>query len=86
MSCRPHLVVQVADFPLPCIAPILCQRYTHWSNWSHDWVGPFFQGRYKAVLFDSRACLLELVRETRRSGRREGAEGGIRNRYSQGTG
>ena len=40
----------------------ISQRYTHWANERYDRVGHLFQGRYKAILVDKDAYLLELIR------------------------
>ena len=62
MTNHVHLLVQVADVPLPRIMQNLTFRYTRWSNWRQGKSGHLFQGRYKAVLVDADAYLLELVR------------------------
>ena len=36
--------------------------YTQWFNWQHDRVGHIFQGRFKSILVDRDAYLLELCR------------------------
>ena len=40
----------------------ISQRYTRWFNKRYDRVGHLFQGRYKAILVDKDAYLLELIR------------------------
>lgn len=62
MDNHVHLVVQVGEVPLSRIMQNLCFRYTRWVNWRHQRSGHLFQGRYKAVLVDGDAYLLELVR------------------------
>jgi REP element-mobilizing transposase RayT len=62
MTNHVHLAVQVADQPLSRIMQNLSFRYTRWVNGRHDRSGHLFQGRYKAVLIDGDAYLLELVR------------------------
>ncbi|ACM19499.1 transposase, Y1_Tnp domain-containing [Geotalea daltonii FRC-32] len=62
MSNHIHLVVQVSDIPLSRIMQNVSFRYTRWINWRHDRSGHLFQGRYKAILVDEDAYLLELVR------------------------
>lgn len=62
MTNHIHLVVQVADPPLSRIIQNLSFRYTRWVNWRHKRSGHLFQGRYKAILVDGDAYLLELVR------------------------
>lgn len=62
MTNHIHLVLQVQDIPLSRIMQNLAFRYTRWVNWRHGRSGHLFQGRYKAVLVDGDAYLLELVR------------------------
>ena len=62
MTNHVHLLVQVADLPLSRIFQNLSFRYTRWINWRHERSGHLFQGRYKAILVDGDAYLLELVR------------------------
>ena len=62
MSNHLHLVVQVESVPLTRIMQNLAQRYTQWINRMHSRTGHVFQGRYKALLIDADAYLLELVR------------------------
>ena len=62
MTNHIHLVIQVADVPLPRIMQNLTFRYTRWANWSQGKSGHLFQGRYKAVLVDADAYLIQLVR------------------------
>jgi REP element-mobilizing transposase RayT len=57
-----HLAIQVADIPLSRIMQNLSFRYTRWINWRQSRTGHLFQGRYKAVLVDADAYLLELTR------------------------
>lgn len=57
-----HMLLQSADSPLSEMMQVLSQRYTRWFNHRHDRVGHLFQGRYKALLVDADAYLLELVR------------------------
>jgi putative transposase len=52
----------VADIPLSRIIQNLSFRYTKWINWRQSRSGHLFQGRYKAVLVDADAYLLELTR------------------------
>lgn len=40
----------------------LCFRYTRWINWRLNRSGHLFQGRFKAILVDADAYLLELTR------------------------
>jgi len=62
MTNHIHLALQVGDIPLSRIMQGLVGRYTRWINWRKSRVGHLFQGRYKAVLVDANAYLLELVR------------------------
>jgi len=62
MSNHLHLAIQVGDIPLPRIIQNLSFRYTRWINWRQRRSGHLFQGRYKAVLVDADAYLLELTR------------------------
>lgn len=62
MSNHVHLAIQVADIPLSRIIQNLSFRYTRWINWRQGQSGHLFQGRYKAVLVDADAYLLELTR------------------------
>ena len=57
-----HLALQVADIPLSRVMQSLSQRYTGWINRQRKRRGHLFQGRYKALLIDAEAYLLELVR------------------------
>lgn len=57
-----HLVVQVDDIPLSAIMQNMALRYTKWINYRRNRTGHLFQGRYKAILVDADAYLLELVR------------------------
>jgi REP element-mobilizing transposase RayT len=57
-----HLVVQVEDVPLSRIMQNVSLRFTKWINYSQSRTGHLFQGRFKAILIDADAYLLELVR------------------------
>ena len=57
-----HFVVQTGDIPLSRIMQNVSLRYTKWINYSQSRTGHLFQGRYKALLIDADAYLLELVR------------------------
>ncbi|HIJ96991.1 MAG TPA: transposase [Desulfuromonadales bacterium] len=57
-----HLVMQVEDVPLSRIMQNISLRFTKWINYTHVRTGHLFQGRYKALLIDADAYLLELVR------------------------
>lgn len=62
MANHVHLALQVADIPLSQVMQSLSQRYTGWINRRRKRRGHLFQGRYKALLIDAEAYLLELVR------------------------
>ncbi|MBW2545304.1 MAG: transposase [Deltaproteobacteria bacterium] len=62
MENHVHMALQVNDKPLSKLMQNLSQRYTHWFNKRYDRVGHLFQGRYKAILVDKDAYLLELIR------------------------
>jgi hypothetical protein len=62
MTNHLHLVMQVADIPLSRIMQHITLRYTKWINYTRERTGHVFQGRYKALLLDADAYLLELVR------------------------
>ena len=61
MSNHIHLALQVAEIPLSRIMQNISLRYTQWFNRRHSKCGHLFQGRYKAVMVDADAYLLELV-------------------------
>jgi len=62
MSNHIHLVIQVGDIRLSRIMQNLSFRYTQWMNKRRCRTGHVFQGRYKAILVDADAYLLELIR------------------------
>ena len=57
-----HLVVQTGNIPLSRIMQNISLRFTKWINYTQARTGHLFQGRYKALLIDADAYLLELVR------------------------
>lgn len=57
-----HLVIQVEDVSLSRMMQNISLRFTKWINFSRHRTGHVFQGRYKALLVDADAYLLELVR------------------------
>lgn len=61
MGNHVHLMMQVGDVPLSRIMQNVSLRYTRWFNWRHQKCGHLFQGRYKAILVDADAYLLELA-------------------------
>lgn len=62
MTNHLHLVLQVGDIPLSRIMQNISLRYTKWINFTQSRTGHIFQGRFKALLIDADAYLLELVR------------------------
>jgi len=62
MKNHVHMALQVKDKPLSKLMQNIAQRYTHWFNKRYGRVGHLFQGRYKAILVDEDAYLLELIR------------------------
>ncbi len=62
MSNHVHMIVQVNQIPLSKIMQNLSFRYTRWINKRLNRIGHLFQGRYKAILIDADAYLLELIR------------------------
>ena len=57
-----HLLLEVKRVPLSKIMQSLLFRYTQYFNRRYRQVGHLFQGRYKAIVCDKDAYLLELVR------------------------
>ncbi len=62
MSNHVHLLIEAGMVPLSKILQGLQQSYTLYFNRKYNLVGHLFQGRYKAILCDRDAYLLELVR------------------------
>lgn len=62
MTNHIHLVVQAGNVTLSRIMQNLSLRYTKWINYRQARTGHLFQGRYKALLLDADAYLMELVR------------------------
>ena len=62
MTNHIHLVVQSGDVSLSRIMQNLTLRFTKWVNYTQSRTGHIFQGRYKALLLDADAYLMELVR------------------------
>jgi len=56
-----HLLLEVLKTPLSKIMQIIQQRYTQYFNKKYKKVGHLFQGRYKAIICQEDAYLLELV-------------------------
>jgi hypothetical protein len=57
-----HLIIQTGDIPLSRIMQNISLRFTKWINYKQSRTGHLFQGRYKALLIDADAYLLELIR------------------------
>lgn len=57
-----HLLLEVEGTPLGKIMQSLLFRYTRYFNKRYGKVGHLFQGRYKAILCDKDAYLVELAR------------------------
>jgi REP element-mobilizing transposase RayT len=62
MPNHAHLVLQAGAIPLSRAMQNLSFRYTRHINGREKRIGHLFQGRYKAILVDADAYLLELVR------------------------
>ena len=62
MSNHVHMLLETGEVPLSRIMQGLQLRYTGYFNRRYGKVGHLFQGRYKAILCDRDAYLLELVR------------------------
>ncbi len=62
MSNHVHMLLETGGMPLSRIMQGLQLRYTGYFNRKYNKVGHLFQGRYKAILCDRDAYLLELVR------------------------
>jgi len=57
-----HLVIETTRVPLSRIMQGVLQSHTQWHNRKYKTVGHVFQGRYKAILCDRNAYLLQLIR------------------------
>lgn len=57
-----HLLLEVSEIPLSRFMQSFLFGYARYFNKRHDKVGHLFQGRYKAIVCDKDAYLLELVR------------------------
>lgn len=62
MGNHVHLLIQMGQIPLSKGMQNLSFRYTRWVNRRHHRIGHLFQGRFRAILCDGDAYLLELVR------------------------
>ena len=57
-----HLLIQQREVPLSKIMQGIMQSYAMYHNRKYGKTGHLFQGRYKAILCDKDAYLLELIR------------------------
>jgi putative transposase len=57
-----HLLIEMGEVSLSKVLQRFHTWYTQYFNRRHDRVGHLFQGRYKAIICDKDAYLLELVR------------------------
>ena len=57
-----HLLLQPQEFSISRMMQQLNSTYSQWFNREHDRVGHLLQGRFKALLVDSDAYFLRLVR------------------------
>lgn len=62
MTNHVHLLLETAENPLSKTMQALQCAYARFFNWRYQQVGHLFQGRYKAIVCDQDAYLLELVR------------------------
>lgn len=62
MKNHVHLLVEVEAIPLSRIMQSLLFRYTQYFNRRYGEEGHLFQGRYRAIVCDKDAYLLELIR------------------------
>src|ERR1043166_1855603 len=62
MANHVHLLLQTGKTPLSKILQGIQFTYTRYHNQRYRTVGHLFQGRYKAILCDRNAYLIELVR------------------------
>lgn len=57
-----HLMIETPEANISAAMRHLNGCYTQWFNWRHDRVGHVLQGRFKSILVDRDAYLLELCR------------------------
>lgn len=62
MQNHVHLLIQQRDVPLSKIMQGVMQSYAMYHNRKYGKTGHLFQGRYKAIMCDGDAYLLELIR------------------------
>jgi len=62
MDNHVHFLIQMGQTPLSKVMQNISFRYTRWMNRRHHRIGHLFQGRFRAILCDADAYLLELVR------------------------
>lgn len=67
MTNHLHLAVQVADAPLGRLMQWIGSRYAFYFNRRYGRSGHLFERRYRAILLDADAYLLELVRYIHRN-------------------
>lgn len=57
-----HLLIEAGESPLSKVMQVVQQRYTQYFNKKYNKIGHTFHGRYKAIICQKDAYLLELVR------------------------
>src|SRR3989339_949437 len=57
-----HLIIKTGKKPISDLMRKLLTGYAGYFNWRHKRVGHLYQNRYKGILCDEEAYLLELVR------------------------
>src|SRR5881394_3523980 len=57
-----HLVVRTPEPNLSHAIRWLNVSYSSWFNWSHHKCGPVFQGRFKAIVIEDEAGVVEVAR------------------------
>lgn len=62
MGNHVHLLMEAGKQPIAKPMQIIQQRYTQYFNKKYDKIGHIFHGRYKAIVCDRDAYLLELIR------------------------
>jgi REP element-mobilizing transposase RayT len=62
MDNHVHFLIQMGETMLSKVMQNISFRYTRWMNRRHHRIGHLFQGRFRAILCDGDAYLLELVR------------------------
>ncbi|QOR33698.1 transposase [Clostridium sp. 'deep sea'] len=77
MDNHAHLVIEIDEAPLAKIMQGIQQVYTQRYNYRYDHVGHVFQQRYKAILIDKQAYLLQLIRYVHNNPVKAGYEDGL---------